>query len=111
MASSKYPSCQSSGACAPQHPSIPTAVPLPRRGGTIVAGSARGRGAMAGRDEIISYCDERLRAAAFHDAAINGLQVDGYREIDKLAVAVSASRLSIEEAAAWGADALLVHHG
>jgi dinuclear metal center YbgI/SA1388 family protein len=66
---------------------------------------------MAIRDEIIAYCDVRLRATAFHDTAINGLQVAGYREIDKLAVAVSASRYTIEEAAAWGADALLVHHG
>jgi dinuclear metal center YbgI/SA1388 family protein len=66
---------------------------------------------MAHRDEIIGYCDERLRSAAFQDVAVNGLQVSGRLQINRLAVAVSTSRLTLTEAANWRADALLVHHG
>lgn len=66
---------------------------------------------MAHRDEIIGYCDERLRSAAFQDVAVNGLQVSGRLQINRLAVAVSASRQTLTEAANWRADALLVHHG
>lgn len=66
---------------------------------------------MAQRDEIIAYCDERLRSAAFQDVAVNGLQVSGRLQINRLAVAVSTSRQTLSEAANWRADALLVHHG
>jgi dinuclear metal center YbgI/SA1388 family protein len=63
------------------------------------------------RQELIAWCDDRLRASAFQDVAVNGLQVEGTRDISRVAVAVSTSRVTIEEAGAWGADALLVHHG
>lgn len=66
---------------------------------------------MARIDELIRWSDDRLRASAFSDVAVNGLQVAGRREIARLAVAVSASRHTLTEAVAWGADALLVHHG
>src|SRR5260364_227621 len=41
----------------------------------------------------------------------NGLQVEGQRDIRKLATGVTASRALLEAALAWGADAALVHHG
>lgn len=66
---------------------------------------------MPHRDEIIAYCDERLRSSAFQDVAVNGLQVSGRLQINRLAVAVSTSRQTLTEAANWRADALLVHHG
>lgn len=66
---------------------------------------------MARIDEIIRWSDERLRAAAFSDVAVNGLQVEGRRDVTRLAVAVSTSQHTLREAVAWGADALLVHHG
>jgi dinuclear metal center YbgI/SA1388 family protein len=66
---------------------------------------------MAHRDQIIGYCDERLRSASFQDVAVNGLQVSGRLQINRLAVAVSTSRTTLTEAANWRADALLVHHG
>jgi dinuclear metal center YbgI/SA1388 family protein len=65
----------------------------------------------ADREELVAWCDERLRAAAFQDVAVNGLQIEGRATIERMAVAVSTSRRTISEAAAWGADALLVHHG
>lgn len=66
---------------------------------------------MASREEIISYCNDRLDAAAYQDIAINGLQVEGSDEIARIAVAVSTSERTIAEATEWNADALLVHHG
>ena len=47
----------------------------------------------------------------FKDYAPNGLQLDADRPIQKLATAVTANQASIDAAAKWGADALLVHHG
>jgi dinuclear metal center YbgI/SA1388 family protein len=66
---------------------------------------------MVRRDALIGYCDERLRATAFQDAGVNGLQVEGRAEIRRLAVAVSTSRVTLSHAVEWDADALLVHHG
>lgn len=66
---------------------------------------------MAHVNEIVQWADERLRAAAFHDIAVNGLQVAGRADVSRLAVAVSTSQQTLNEAIAWGADALLVHHG
>lgn len=45
------------------------------------------------------------------DSCPNGLQVEGKREIRKIAVAVSASCEAIEEAERLQVDALIVHHG
>lgn len=66
---------------------------------------------MASRDELIAWCEDRLRGPAFRDAGVNGLQVEGATEVRKLAAAVSTSLVTIDAALAWGADALLVHHG
>jgi dinuclear metal center YbgI/SA1388 family protein len=66
---------------------------------------------MVNRQQLIAWSDERLNAAAIADIAHNGLQVEGRAEIRRLAVAVSTSRRTIDAAAEWGADALLVHHG
>lgn len=63
------------------------------------------------RDHLIAYLDELLDADSFQDVAVNGLQVAGRGEVERLATAVSASARLFEEAAAWGADAVLVHHG
>ncbi len=42
---------------------------------------------------------------------VNGVQVPGKTEINKIAVGVSASRNFLQHAAEWQADAVLVHHG
>ena len=61
--------------------------------------------------ELAAYCDELLDAASFSDYCPNGLQVQGRRDIRRLAAGVTASLAMIEAAADWGADAVLVHHG
>ena len=66
---------------------------------------------MIHRDALATYLDEALSVSRFADYAPNGVQVEGKPEIRRLAVAVTASQAMLNEAIAWGADALLVHHG
>ena len=60
---------------------------------------------------LIQTLDNWMEADSFKDYAPNGLQVEGHGSVDKLALGVTASADVIEQAAVWGADALLVHHG
>lgn len=69
-------------------------------------------------ESLVQYLDEYLGVADHPDFAnaLNGLQVDrvasgGAKEIATVAIAVDASLASIDEAAASGADLLIVHHG
>ncbi len=66
---------------------------------------------MATRKEICHYCDHLLQPGLFQDYCPNGLQIEGKEEVGRIASAVSASMQVIKEAAAWGADFLVVHHG
>jgi dinuclear metal center YbgI/SA1388 family protein len=58
-----------------------------------------------------AYCNNLLCVEAFDDYCPNGVQVEASREVCKLMGGVTASQALIEAAEAWGADALLVHHG
>lgn len=60
---------------------------------------------------LVAALDELLDSASFADGQHNGLQVEGRPEIRRVATAVSVSRATIDAAVAWGADALLTHHG
>ena len=66
---------------------------------------------VAGRDELISFCDELLEVGRFDDYGPNGLQVPGATEVTKLVSGVTANRRFLELAAASGAEMVLVHHG
>lgn len=66
---------------------------------------------MVHRSEIETCLRELLAVERFKDYGPNGLQVEGRPTVQRLASGVTASLAFIEEAAAWGADALLVHHG
>ncbi len=66
---------------------------------------------MVALDELVRYCDGLLEAGRFRDYSPNGLQVEGRAEVRRLVTGVSASLALLEEAAARGADAVLVHHG
>lgn len=65
------------------------------------------------RDELVRWLDAYLDTQAFAavDASLNGLQVEGAAEVVKVAVAVDASLNTFQQAAAHGADMLIVHHG
>ncbi len=55
--------------------------------------------------------DELLSARRYKDYAPNGLQVEGRRPIRRLLTGVTACQALLDEAVAWQADAVLVHHG
>lgn len=61
--------------------------------------------------ELVAYCDQRLAVADFVDCCPNGLQVEAGAAVTRLVSGVTASQALIAAAAAWGADAILVHHG
>lgn len=61
--------------------------------------------------DLVEYLDECLQPGKFQDYCPNGLQVEGKTQISRLATGVTANQALIDEAVAWGADAILVHHG
>ena len=64
------------------------------------------------KKEVVSYLDDYLRLTEFKDYGPQGLQVEAVaEEIQRVALAVDVAPQIIEQAADWGADMLLVHHG
>lgn len=64
------------------------------------------------RDELVAWLDTYLETDQWtHDASLNGLQVEGPEEVRKIAIAVDSSLTTFQQAAAAGADFLIVHHG
>jgi len=66
---------------------------------------------MAKRDEIIQYISELLDSSEFEDDSINGLQVEGKAEIEKIVLGVSVSQRLFQAAVEQQADLIIVHHG
>lgn len=62
-------------------------------------------------NELQDYIGSELAVSRFRDYCPNGLQVEGRAEVRRLATVVTASQAAIEAATAWGADAILAHHG
>jgi dinuclear metal center YbgI/SA1388 family protein len=64
------------------------------------------------KKKVVSYLDKYLRIAEFQDYGPQGLQVEAaVEDIQRVALAVDVAPKIIEQAADWGADMLLVHHG
>lgn len=63
------------------------------------------------RDTLLEFSDKYLNSKDIKDYTVNGLQVAGCSEIQKIVTAVTASLAAIEYAAEVGAQMLLVHHG
>ena len=66
---------------------------------------------MIGTPDLVRYLDELLNASSIKDYCPNGLQVEGAPLVSRAVFAVTASLAVVEQAAAEGAQALLVHHG
>lgn len=66
---------------------------------------------MAKLTDIVDYADQLLNIRRFSDYCPNGLQIEGASQVTKIASAVTASLSAVEQAADWGAQVLLVHHG
>ncbi len=64
-------------------------------------------------DDLVRYCDQRTRRAAFKDApgAFNGLQVANDGRVTRIGAAVDAGVVPFQKAVAAGVDFLIVHHG
>jgi dinuclear metal center YbgI/SA1388 family protein len=65
----------------------------------------------ASLSELCQFLDRCLEPDRFQDYCPNGLQVQGRGTVQRLATGVTASQRLLDEAIAWGADAILVHHG
>ncbi len=61
--------------------------------------------------ELRDYSASLLQTNQFKDYSPNGVQVEGRAEVRRIATGVTASQHVLEDAIAWGADAILVHHG
>ncbi len=66
---------------------------------------------MTHRDQIVAACDHQLRSAIFKDYTVNGLQVEGREQVKRVLSGVTANQALLDEAVAWQADLVLVHHG
>lgn len=62
-------------------------------------------------NDLCNYNASLLQTGLFKDYCPNGLQVEGRAAIQRIATGVTASQQVLEAAIAWGADAILVHHG
>lgn len=62
-------------------------------------------------NELCDYNASLLQTAVFKDYCPNGLQVEGRAQVRRIATGVTASQQVLDEAIAWGADAILAHHG
>ncbi len=62
-------------------------------------------------NELRDYIESELAVSQFRDYCPNGVQVEGRGEVQRIATAVTASQAVLDAATAWGANAILVHHG
>ena len=62
-------------------------------------------------NDLRDYTASLLQTSLFKDYCPNGVQVEGRAEVRRIASGVTASQALLDEAVAWGADAILVHHG
>ncbi len=61
--------------------------------------------------ELQDYIGSLLAVSRFRDYCPNGVQVEGRAEVRRIATGVTASQAVLEAGTAWGADAIIVHHG
>ncbi len=60
---------------------------------------------------LAPWLDDYLAIHDYDDPSLNGLQVEGKADVQKVAVAVDGSLSAFEQAADLGAELLVVHHG
>ncbi|MBB3329999.1 dinuclear metal center YbgI/SA1388 family protein [Halomonas campaniensis] len=66
---------------------------------------------MTNRDALVAACDRELAPERFKDYTVNGLQVEGRDRVARVMSGVTACQALVDEAVAWQADLVLVHHG
>ncbi|HPR62915.1 MAG TPA: Nif3-like dinuclear metal center hexameric protein [Thermoanaerobaculia bacterium] len=60
---------------------------------------------------LLEQLDRYLAVSTWPDPGVNGLQVEGGKDVNHVATGVSASVAFIDQAIRMGADTLMVHHG
>ncbi|HEX2865066.1 MAG TPA: Nif3-like dinuclear metal center hexameric protein [Deinococcales bacterium] len=63
------------------------------------------------RDRLVAWLNAYLKTNELPDKSLNGLQVEGRDEVNRVAVAVDSTLATLEAAVESGADFLIVHHG
>ena len=63
------------------------------------------------RDRLVTYLDEYLGVDEWEEKSLNGLQVEGVAEVDRVALATDAALATFAMAVEAGAGFLIVHHG
>ncbi|WP_110685250.1 Nif3-like dinuclear metal center hexameric protein [Salinicola aestuarinus] len=66
---------------------------------------------MISRETLTEAIDAELNVSAFKDYTVNGLQIEGSETVTRVLSGVTACQALLDEAVAWQADAVLVHHG
>ena len=66
---------------------------------------------MPTRDELVTYLDELLDINGVSDHSMNGLQVQGAKQVTKVGLATDAALATYQKAADAKCEMLLVHHG
>jgi dinuclear metal center YbgI/SA1388 family protein len=66
---------------------------------------------MANREQLVQFCDDLLESGQYRDIALNGLQIEGKEEVNRITLAVSCNQHTIDSAIENGSDAILAHHG
>ncbi|MEI6308080.1 MAG: Nif3-like dinuclear metal center hexameric protein [bacterium] len=66
---------------------------------------------MMKQKELITFLEDYLKVKEIADDSLNGLQVEGPEEIERIVTAVDAGISSFQAAVEEGAQLLLVHHG
>jgi dinuclear metal center YbgI/SA1388 family protein len=62
-------------------------------------------------EELVGYLDSYLDIKSFRDSSSNGLQIEGKKNVSRVAFAVDACIGSFKKAKEMNADLLIVHHG
>ena len=63
------------------------------------------------REKIVSYLNGLLNISEFEDYCVNGMQVEGKRNVKKIVLGVSVSQRLFQQAIKKKADMIIVHHG
>lgn len=63
------------------------------------------------RDELVRYLDEKLGIQDMDDVSVNGLQVEGTTDVNKIALITDAALSLFQKAQQEGCDMVIAHHG
>jgi dinuclear metal center YbgI/SA1388 family protein len=61
--------------------------------------------------DLVNYMDDYLKVSEITDVSINGLQIEGKRDVKKICLGVDSSLEIFKETSKRKADLLIVHHG